>query len=88
MMKTSDTVGVVLLISKLEKMRTSTHKSETTFTHINALLSRIPRDQKKKHFVLLLNQINNIWYLYSFTVHVAITHIKNQLMHFIKITLF
>jgi hypothetical protein len=24
---------------------------------------------------------HSFWYLYSFTVHVAITHIKNQLMH-------
>jgi len=53
-MKTNDTVGVVLLISRLEIMRTSTHESKTIFTHTNILLTRITHNQKKKHFVPLL----------------------------------
>jgi hypothetical protein len=31
--------------------------------------------------IVVILQIYNIFYLYSFTVHVAIIHIKNQLMH-------
>jgi hypothetical protein len=34
------------------------------------------------------DSVNEYYDLYSITVHVAITHIKNQLMHFNKITLF
>jgi hypothetical protein len=45
-------------------------------------IDTIGADVRKEEFVGLLSEARiNTFILYSFTVHFAITHIKNQLMH-------